>query len=123
MARELKVGDYLYESWGYDQTNVNFYKVVALAGKTSVKIIPVMSQTISGAGGPTTYVIPTDTPAKHDVLLVFKPKGEKYPRSWKEGDGPITKLCKGKRASLGDRYSADLWDGEPCYETGWGFGH
>ena len=30
----LKVGDLLYTSWGWEQTNVDFYEVVALKGKT-----------------------------------------------------------------------------------------
>jgi hypothetical protein len=29
----LKIGDILYSSWGYDQTNVDFYEVVRVAGK------------------------------------------------------------------------------------------
>jgi hypothetical protein len=33
--REVKVGDIFYTSWGYDQTNVEFYKVVR-ATKASV---------------------------------------------------------------------------------------
>lgn len=34
----LKVGDLLKSSWGYDQTNVDFYEVVELNGKTMVTI-------------------------------------------------------------------------------------
>ena len=33
-GRGVEVGQYLVASWGYDQTNVNFYKVVALIGKS-----------------------------------------------------------------------------------------
>jgi len=29
----LKVGDYLYTSWGYDQTNNEFFKVIKILGK------------------------------------------------------------------------------------------
>lgn len=29
-----KVGDILYSSWGYDQTNIDFYQVVAVNGKS-----------------------------------------------------------------------------------------
>ena len=32
----LKVGDVLYSNWGYDQTNVEFYQVLAKKGKGSV---------------------------------------------------------------------------------------
>ena len=37
----LKVGDILCCSWGYDQTNVDFYIVTQLVGKNSVKIAQV----------------------------------------------------------------------------------
>lgn len=36
--RRLKVGDILYTSWGYDQTNVDFYQVIGLVGNASVDI-------------------------------------------------------------------------------------
>ena len=32
----LKVGDILYSSWGYDQTNIDFYEVVETKGKKTV---------------------------------------------------------------------------------------
>ena len=34
----LKVGDILYSSWGYDQTNVDFYQVTAVPSVKSVTI-------------------------------------------------------------------------------------
>jgi hypothetical protein len=37
-ARVLKVGDILVSSWGYEQTNVDFYEVVALRGACSVMV-------------------------------------------------------------------------------------
>ena len=40
-TRTLNVGDVLYSSWGYEQTNIDFYLVTALVGKSSVKIIKV----------------------------------------------------------------------------------
>lgn len=36
--RELEVGDILVCSWGYEQTNVDYYQVVSLVGKSSVEI-------------------------------------------------------------------------------------
>lgn len=36
----FKVGDILYASWGYEQTNIDFYKVVGLTAK-SVKIVKI----------------------------------------------------------------------------------
>lgn len=41
--RGLEVGDILSQSWGHEQTNVNFYQVVEIKGKSSVVV-----QEISG---------------------------------------------------------------------------
>lgn len=38
---ELTVGDVLVSSWGYDQTNVDYYQVVAMVGKASVSLRPI----------------------------------------------------------------------------------
>lgn len=34
----LKVGDIVYTSWGYEQTNIDFYQVIQLIGKATVKL-------------------------------------------------------------------------------------
>ena len=36
--RKLEVGHILYTSWGYDQTNTDFYQVTALKGATMVMV-------------------------------------------------------------------------------------
>ena len=36
----VKVGDVFYDSWGYNQTNIDFYQVVALKGATTVELKP-----------------------------------------------------------------------------------
>lgn len=36
--RGLNVGDIIYCSWGYDQTNIDFYQVVGLKGKYTVRL-------------------------------------------------------------------------------------
>lgn len=38
VERVLQVGDILYSSWGYEQTNIDFYQVVGLKGNASVVI-------------------------------------------------------------------------------------
>ena len=44
ITRTLCVGDVLYSSWGYEQTNIDFYLVKALVGKASVKIIKICGE-------------------------------------------------------------------------------
>ena len=36
--KQVKIGDIFYISWGYEQTNSNFYRVKALRGKTQLII-------------------------------------------------------------------------------------
>ena len=37
-AHGVRVGDLYFDSWGYDQTNIDFYQVVALKGKATAII-------------------------------------------------------------------------------------
>lgn len=37
-VRTLEVGDVLVASWGYEQTNIDFYQVIALVGSLSVEL-------------------------------------------------------------------------------------
>lgn len=37
----LKVGDIVHTCWGYDQTNSDFYQVVAMVGNCSVSVRPI----------------------------------------------------------------------------------
>lgn len=46
----VEVGDLLYDSWGYDQTNIDFYQITKV-GKSSVWIRPIASQRVSGTEG------------------------------------------------------------------------
>lgn len=43
-GRGLVAGDILVASWGYDQTNVDFYKVLQLVGEKSVEVVKIGSQ-------------------------------------------------------------------------------
>lgn len=40
-GRVLAVGDVLRASWGYEQTNIDYYQVVELVGAKSVKVRPI----------------------------------------------------------------------------------
>lgn len=99
----LKLGDILYTSWGYDQTNVNFYQVVGLSGKQTVQLQEIASTTVEGAGGPTTYVS-----AVKDRFITEK---------------VTTHRAVNDRVRINSYASAYLWDGKPKYETGLGWGH
>jgi hypothetical protein len=46
----IKVGDIVYDSWGYDQTNVDFYQIVKVLN-ASVIIRPISSEIVPGTSG------------------------------------------------------------------------
>jgi hypothetical protein len=55
-----KVGDILYSSWGYDQTNIEFFKVVKVS-EFSVWIQEVGSKIVEVTGWAHEKVVPTDS--------------------------------------------------------------
>ena len=46
----VKVGDVFYESWGYEQTNIDFWQVTALKGKTQIILTAISSKTVRDIG-------------------------------------------------------------------------
>ena len=64
-AHGVKVGDLFYASWGYEQTNVNFFQVVELVGSSSVRIREVYpdllkDEAVSGMSEDRWYKLPED---------------------------------------------------------------
>jgi hypothetical protein len=55
-APKLKVGDILVASWGYEQTNIDFYEVVEMVGQLSVKIRKIKSESTRTVGFMSEYV-------------------------------------------------------------------
>lgn len=101
-ASTVKVGDIFYTSWGYDQTNVNFYKVVSVRGKQTVELREIGSKIVSTDGGPTTHVTAEDRFINDKVL---------------------TKRVVENKVKITDYATGWLWDGQPKYETAYGWGH
>ena len=96
----LKVGDIMVCSWGYDQTNVDFYKVKRLVGKSMVELIG-----IRGA-------IVKDSERPHGMAC------EVIPIPDKEYGEPFKKKANSRnRITRGSYSSAVLWDGKPEYKS------
>ena len=78
----VKVGDLFYSSWGYEQTNVDFFQVVALAGESSVRVRqvnpPMVEETaVSGMSADRTYKISRDIlPAVSSVFIKDNDRGD-----------------------------------------------
>lgn len=96
----FKVGDILYSSWGYDQTNIDFYQVIGTTKRTVV---------IRKIGGKTTSSNP---PIEHVVA---------DPGNFI--DEPMKKVVNNDAVRIASYAWAYLWDGTPKYETSFGWGH
>lgn len=57
LVNGFKIGQILYDSWGYDQTNIDFYQVVGLGAK-SVKIRKIAQKYVRSGGFMCEYVTP-----------------------------------------------------------------
>ena len=96
----LNVGDILYSSWGYDQTNVDFYEVVQVIGK-AVAIRQIEKRVVSG----------------NEYSEYVAPMPRKY-------IGPaLKKIPRNNSVRLNSFSSAWLWDGKPKSQSGLYGGH
>lgn len=79
----VKVGDLFYASWGYEQTNVDFFQVVALVGGSSVRVREVCPAMIDEAptcsmAADRTYKLTTELlpPVSRSVFIEDQEKGD-----------------------------------------------
>jgi len=108
----LKEGDILYSSWGYEQTNINFYQVTKVISDRTVEIREIKSKILDSSSYGTDTVIAL----KNDFLT---PRGE-YD---KRGLTMIKRPSANNTIGLSNYESAWVWDGKPCQETSVGWGH
>jgi len=101
----LKVGDLMYSSWGYDQTNIDFYEVVQVVGVNSVKIRKVKQALAENQPG---------GPSAENVV----------PMPGEYCDEPMLKrVSSGNYISLNSYSGASKWNGQPKSQTASGWGH
>ena len=60
---KLAIGDVLRSSWGYDQTNIDYYQVVELVGKRSVRIRKIGKEAVESG-----YMQGESVPAKDHFI-------------------------------------------------------
>ena len=94
-------GDILYTSWGYDQTNVDFYEVVEVNGPKKITVREVAKKTVSGDG--------------------FTDRVVAVPGHY-VGPEMSAMVGLGDRAKI-EGHGASKWDGKPVYQTGPYGGH
>ena len=114
----IQVGDLFVSQWGYEQTNVTFFQVVKLLGKTSVRVrevIPeVMEENILGA-------LSRDMSYRNSKELLPAKERSVFIKDQERGD---IKRLKSYRVdgtepqfSISDYANAYLYHGEKLYES------
>lgn len=96
-----KVNDIVYESWGYDQTNVDFYKVKELIGKCTAVLQKIGKKTLPGSDS-YSHGMARDVIA--DDRLWF-------------GDAFKVRIHNNMARLRGNYSYAHIWDGTPTYES------
>jgi hypothetical protein len=96
-----KEGSILYSSWGYDQTNVDFYQVTKISGAV-ITVRPIKSDILDSPGG------------SRDDRVVALPNAF---------SGPEIRLRPTSSGVSIKGHRASLWDGRPVYQTAFGYGH
>lgn len=98
----VPVGTILYSSWGYDQTNIDFY-IVRSTGKTFFEVEEMSQKMTRATGNMSEYVMP-DKPNGNFFKGYYKETKSKY------GPSVHRKLTvKGRHASI--------WDGKEKYQS------
>ena len=102
-----KVGDILYSSWGYDQTNIDFYEVVTVSG-SSATIRKIAENRL-----------PSDS--RYDELVT--PKVGTFVGPPKKKRVQKTSYGGSYKIKVDDSETAYPWDGKPKRQTAAGYGH
>jgi len=107
-GHSLKVGDALHASWGYDQTNADFWQVVEVPSKCFVVCRKIASKMVEGEAATWTQVVPVK-----DAFL----EGERgAPKRYKAGPNNSIAVYSFAKAHKTD------WE-TSHYETGYACGH
>ncbi|MGW8177562.1 MAG: hypothetical protein ACWGQW_02035 [bacterium] len=93
IGRDLEVGDVLVATWGYEQTNRNYYQVVRLVGKASVAIREVGSSYKS-----TGYLQGTSKPIRDNFI------GEEMVKRAKAGRVTVSSVQRASKGSWDREY-------------------
>lgn len=102
VATSYEVGAILYDNWGYEQTNIDYYCIIERKGDY-VKVLP-MKKNVSRAGD----MITTDTPIEIDYSA--KPIRKKVQKH----EGKELGFTFGNYAGGG---WCNLWNGKPKTAT------
>jgi hypothetical protein len=97
---DVKVGDIYYSSWGYEQTNIDFYQVVKVSGKSTVELRQISQETVKDSEY--SHGMACEVVAVKDSFL---------------SEETITKRVGQYGINLNSYASASKWDGTPKYKS------
>ena len=106
----MKVGDILYSSWGYDQTNIDYYVVTKVLSLDTVEIAEVGEKIVRSDNYGSDYVVP-DVSRKGKTM---KKRVTYY--GYSKGDVNIS-------IRIDSVQTAWVWNGKPLSQTAFGYGH
>lgn len=119
----INVGDVFYNSWGYDQTNVDFYEVVRCTEKM-VEVKPIQSRVVD-SGAYNQSVEPVRGSYRDFDVIIDTGRSSPYGKPERS-----TKMCRvgpgyqGRPTiTLNDSHSAWAYEGKPLHESGPYGGH
>lgn len=82
LATALPIGSIFCWSWGYDQTNIDYYQVVGHT-RASVRVRPIAAETIRGSEGfMSSRVRPKPDAFIGDEIETKRPKRSTYNNEW-----------------------------------------
>lgn len=96
----LEVGDILDSSWGYEQTNVDFYQVTAVVGKRTIKIRKISHEMVE------------DSMISHGMACDVVPVKDSF-----IGEEMTKVVTSGDHISFNSYRGASKWNGRPCYNS------
>ena len=96
-----KVGDIYYTSWGYDQTNVDFYQIVSKKGHT-FKVQKIGSKIVQESRGSDSVIADPNV---------------------KCGEVMTKRMNTVGGFTISSFEYASAWDGNPAHQTAYGYGH
>lgn len=108
---QIKIGDIFYSSWGYDQTNVNFYQVIDTTEKT-VTVQEIMGSITRRDTDMSGYTV-----AVKDSFIANTERGQKYEKEY----APMRKIVNmaGDRPSIKIESFEWAWLDKPGQEHSW----
>lgn len=96
---DLNVGDIYVDSWGYEQTQVDFYQIIEVVGKHTAVFQAIASETVDGSQG-------------HDCDQVVAVKD-----AFVENSEPFKKRVTKHGIKINSFSNAYKWDGSPRHRS------